>query len=84
MTAEEEDFDQGPGALAFAVRVHRGLPPGVMDGGEPAGSTGLVEGGGAGQGTRFPDQGLQVVIEFEASSATGNEPFMPGDFLAAP
>ncbi|MFE7711071.1 hypothetical protein ACFU6I_36080 [Streptomyces sp. NPDC057486] len=77
VAAEEEDFDQGAGALAFAVGLHGGLPPGVVDGGEAAGGAGLVEGGGAGQGTRFPDQGLQVVVEFKAGSAAGDEPFMP-------
>lgn len=38
MAAEEEDFDQGPGAVAFAVGFDRGVPPGVVDRGEMAGS----------------------------------------------
>lgn len=34
-------------------------------------------------GTRFADQGLQVVVELKAGRAAGDEPFVPGDFLSA-
>lgn len=56
---------------------------GVVDGRESPGGPGLVEGGGAGQGTRFPNQGLEVVVEFEAGGTAGDERFVAGDFLAA-
>jgi hypothetical protein len=83
VAAEEEDLDQGPGAVAFTVRFDGGSPPGVVHGSEPAGGPGLVKGGGAGQGTGLADQRLQVVVEFEAGSIAGDEPLVPGDLLAA-
>ncbi|MCC8477297.1 hypothetical protein LMJ41_05220 [Streptomyces globisporus] len=83
MAAEQEDFDQGPGAVAFAVCFDRGVPPGVVDRGEPASSPGLVQGCGTGQGAGLADQGFQVVVEIEAGIVAGDEPLVPGDLLAA-
>jgi hypothetical protein len=83
MAAEQEDLDQGPGAVAFTVGFDGGFPPGVVHGGEPAGGPGPVEDGGTGQGAGLADQRFQVVVEFEARSIAGDEPLVPGDFLAA-
>ncbi|MFJ5975108.1 hypothetical protein [Streptomyces sp. NPDC093060] len=83
MTAEEEGLDQGAGSLVFAVCLDRGFPPGVAGQGEPADGPGLVKGRDIGQSPGLADQGFQVVVEFEAGPIASNEPFVPGDFLAA-
>lgn len=79
MAAEQEDLDQGPGALAFAVCFDRGCSPGVVDRREPADSPGLIEGCGTG----LADQGFQAVVEIEAGFVAGDKPLVPGNLLAA-
>jgi hypothetical protein len=46
---QQQNLDQGAGAGGVAVFLADGFPPGVVDGGEPAGGAGLIERGGVGQ-----------------------------------
>lgn len=76
----QEHLDQGPGALGVAVCFDRCGPPGVMDRGELAGGAGLLECGRAGEGAWLADQGFEVVVQFQAAAALGDQPLVAGHF----
>ncbi|MEW2622913.1 hypothetical protein [Streptomyces sp. NPDC048106] len=63
MSAEQEDFGQGAGSVAFAMGFDGGFPP-----------RGLAEGRWRRAGAGLVDESLLVVIEFEAGSIAGDEP----------
>lgn len=72
--AQQQDLDQGPGAVTLAVDFGGLGPPGVMQRGELACEAGLFESRGARKGSRLADQGLQVVVQFEPALALRDQP----------
>ncbi|MCY1649396.1 hypothetical protein OVA19_00990 [Streptomyces sp. SL203] len=81
--SEEEDLDECAGAVSLAVGLDGSVPPGVVDGGEPACGAGLVERGRSREGAGLAHESFQVVVQFESGAAFGDQPFVPGDFVSA-
>lgn len=59
VAAQQQNLDQGPGAVPFSMDLAGLGPPGVVDRGELACRAGLFQRGGAGESARFADQSLQ-------------------------
>lgn len=78
VSAQQQDLDQGSGALSLAVDLLGLVPPGVIDRGELAGRAGLFERGGAGKGAGLADQSLQIMVQIQADGALGDQPLVPG------
>lgn len=83
MAVQQQDLDQGLGALDVAQgRLRRG-PECLVGGGEGAVRPGLVEGFGAGEGAGLAQEGLQEVVQDDVFLAPPRQAGMPGDLGAA-
>ncbi len=78
--AQQQHFDQGPGAVPLPVNLLGLVPPSIMDRGELACRPGLFEGGGAGESAGLANQDLQIVVQFQADGTLGDQPLVPGHF----
>lgn len=71
------------GAVPLSVGLDSSLPPGIADGSETARGAGLVESGRSRQSAGLADESFQVVVQFEAPAAFGDQPLVPGNLLSA-
>ncbi|MYQ96714.1 hypothetical protein GTY20_38550 [Streptomyces sp. SID4946] len=75
---QQQDLDQRPGAVPFAVNLAGLGPPCVVHRGELACGPGLFQGRGTGEGAGLADEGFEVVVQVQAATALRDQPLVAG------